>query len=624
MYCLKCGNKLDDGMKFCNKCGAPVELKVEQKTGRKKVILLVASVLVVVILAVAGVVAFMGKNSNTSNSDDYADAKKNQTEEETEKDEATETDEVEVTDVETKDDSDEYTEEQSETAEESAASTQSDEEESASSENTEKTTEESTEEESTEDIEETDPVYYLNVTGYDSDGLIWGSVDIGRGRYYIIDIGDDFSSSQSNEVLKSDMNFVGDYAAVGDSIIIDRDGNVVFDLDDTDFDSICWYSSRDVGFVICDKTVNTFDDTGTYYYRIDLQLDCAWDSEYAGTIPSQVAESWKYFEGGYFWYTDEENDLQMIYNIVYNYSYPAYQHYWSSAEGDVYVYSGTSLTQKYYQNGDRLYGIRSGKRMEYYLSDGFVFPDLGWDGYGDGTFEYRQIKALNEYIDDSDNPWIAIDEDTDKKVGLYDVLSYRVMYMTDYADFEYHGELEDGGYVMMVENEEGSQFVTVIDWDDDGNGTRRFEPINFYAVIDCGSNCFIIQEGERTPDGATGYFTCQIYNSDGELLAEYDGGEGVLGCYNRDIIGDNTILYYDDDDLFLLDIESGEITSIDDCLYEANLEMGNDLFAEEYSISSISRCYGYYNGYYIFETDGGYGIVLSEDGEMQYLTVDIE
>lgn len=71
MYCKKCGNELQDGMTFCNKCGTKVGENINQSSNlekkRKKYITNIICVVVVII--VIGGINFAVQKANQSSAE---------------------------------------------------------------------------------------------------------------------------------------------------------------------------------------------------------------------------------------------------------------------------------------------------------------------------------------------------------------------------------------------------------------------------------------------------------------------------------------------------------------------------------------------------------------------------
>lgn len=275
--------------------------------------------------------------------------------------------------------------------------------------------------------------------------------------------------------------YIGDYALLSGGIVIDKSGKTVFDVDDTDYDKIYSGECLDVGYVICSKDVNTFSDTSTHYYKVNVkdgkstEIICNeekgsgdWDKmfgkdkgKYYLSNGYYVAWGYKKDDVVYSAFYDLLNNKTFIAapsktsvhkdqkTINFNYDQPWYgdgKYFYSFAR-----YDGTSLICQ------RL-DLKAGTVSE-------IILDKKRIAINDKT-KYASLGHGLVDIKDNDGHIMMYDMSNDK---LYDTSKF-------YKDIEIVEVREDRSILMKVRNEGGGRFLALMDAK---KGDLAFDPVPY-------------------------------------------------------------------------------------------------------------------------------------------------
>ncbi len=434
-----------------------------------------------------------------------------------------------------------------------------------------------------------EPVSYLQVEGWQDD-LYWGW-DSNVGAIVVSSDGKQLFNVQDNRklVTQGDRIFVGDYALIENNGVIDKNGKIVFELSETDYDKIYFTACMDVGYILVSKDVNTFEETGTHYYAINLKDGSARqftdelipiDIRNCSYEVDKTKQTWLYFGNGYFVYSPANwgfDTAHTIYNITDDSFYSGYK---LDENGNrierlptLYFWDNFSIENNaiYFVSSDHTlykYDLSTG-----YLSivfDGSSFEDYNYFSWLEQAFFWSHgYKGETGYLINAETKQITP--------------------MTDYVSFTYLNGLNDGSYLVSVKNEGGGKFVTVVGAD----GQRKFDPISYTSVLDCNDNYFILKNDESTV----------VYNYAGSQIAVFPTDT----VYK---MGKSTVLYNE-----TKETDGQNIT----CVMLLNTETGTVKEIDSQLIGSVKECTGYSENGYVVKNEKTF--LLHEDGTVTYLTI---
>ncbi len=388
--------------------------------------------------------------------------------------------------------------------------------------------------------------------------------------------------------------FYCDYGILDNDTIIDKKGNVLFDLTASEFDRITFMNCLDVGYILCSKDVNTFEETGTHYYAVCIADGTSFSVDLEENEGPLMVEDnhWHYTGNGNFLYAPPNGGSagpQWVYHLPTQTIIPCSRTTKDGEETD-------RVTNMYFlELGYRIYGTElryfdvDSHTMFYGKYDMATGKAVEVDAAGiEGLGGYRELREGRSFDDVPDIVEIrAADEDYDWTSILFDCAIEKVIPTQDYASAEVIAKSEDGLYLLYVENAGGGHFATVCDAD----GNRLFEPIN----------------GKPKPLGD--YFLVtydevnSVYDWHGNLKCEIP----TLGFQ----MGSHTMIYstlYPDDsgvDTFLLELETGETIPLDPSVIDDSSDV--EAFSE---------------GYYLVDVDSVFGgALIDEEGNVTYLVL---
>lgn len=326
--------------------------------------------------------------------------------------------------------------------------------------------------------------------------------------------------------------FFGDYAPLDNNTVIDRKGEVVFDLADTEFDAIAYYECLDIGYLICSKEVNSFEETGTHYYRVNISDGEAVRLE--GERIPMGEDFWYYFGNGYFVYAPANYGFECahtLYNMKKNEFYEGYRldedgKKFTDAQPNMYFLPGFSGDRTTKPTMDDVYiYVDKERSIHYDLATGRcditgIAGIIGVDNIKveGGTGVDKVVELSHLYYQDG----IYLTD-----YYLFDCVRDTYIDMNDYASYEVYAQSAKGSYLATVTNEGGGKFVTVIN----AKGERKFEPIPYVSFMAYSSKYFVILTEEEYV----------AYNWKGEELATWSSdryfcaGKGTVLLANEEV-----------------------------------------------------------------------------------------
>lgn len=441
---------------------------------------------------------------------------------------------------------------------------------------------------------EADPIYF-DIRGWQGD-LFLGYVNNNGEGYYgavnakgetVFNLADEQSFVGS--IKEDEANaFSGDYALLDDNTVINRKGETVFDLANTDFEEIYYSQCLDVGYLLCLKNVNTFEETGKHYFAVNIADGSSYQFE--GTMKPMSEAYYYYFGNGIFVYAKANSGFgttHTFYNILTKQEYAGYKLGESGEQvfeylPDIYFFGGfkNSTAIQPTVNGhfvvkehesildcDLATGLWTITPINSILGVDKVSSDKGCKA----TYIYQM-----RYTGESYN----------SEKFMINVLNGKYLLMNDYKSYDILTYVEGVGYLASVTNEGNGNFVTVIKED----GTRAFDPIPATSVNAYGSNLFVIQ-------GENGNMA--LYNWKGEKVKEWETK------LNKVVMGDKSVMI-----VTMLDSTlTGLLYTMDGTEVNITEKVGN----EDINTTNIT---GYSAGSYVFEN-----LLVSEDGTTYVLRV---
>ncbi|MBQ3081318.1 MAG: hypothetical protein IJC49_02580 [Clostridia bacterium] len=437
-------------------------------------------------------------------------------------------------------------------------------------------------------VPQVDPIYF-DVYGWQGD-MFFGYVNNnGEGYYGVIDAkgetvfnledGKYFAGSLKNDDTNA---FYGDYALLKDNTIINRKGEKVFDLSATDFDAIYYHECLDVGYVLCSKEVNTFEETGTHYFAVKIADGSSYKFE--SDMKPMSPGHYYYFGNGIFIYSKANGGFgtnHTFFNILTKEEYAGYR---LDEEGEkVYEY----LPDLYFYDGFKGDSTTKPTVNGHFIaksSETIVDCDLAT-----GLWTITEIKDILE-VDSvmSDKPatapYIYMMKYSGESYGserfMIDIRTGKYLMMNDYKSYDILSYVSGVGYLATVTNEGGGKFVTVIKED----GSRAFDPIATTLVQCYGNSLFVIK-------GDNG--NMMLYNWKGEKVKEWETK------LNKAVMGENSVM--------IVTMLDGTLSSL---LYTKDGKEINITAMESLAEVKSTVIEGFSGGCYVYEN-----LLVNEKGE---------
>ena len=319
--------------------------------------------------------------------------------------------------------------------------------------------------------------------------------------------------------FEKDTYFIGEYALISDGGIIDRQGNVVFELRNTDFDEYAFTRCMDAGYIVCSKDFNTFEFTGTRYYTVNLATGES--TELPSDVNKSTTENWYYYGNGFYAIGDWHCDIILD---VKNAS--VHRLYCNSKNGSFYLLSPSEvwIDGNIYHELNCYCDLNTGEIVYTNL------PQELYNALGTETIYSWDYSR-------SEGPLYCFNNQV-----VYNKSSGAITLMSDYSGYQVLKLFPDGSMFVRVKNSGGGSFLTVVEPD----GTRRFEPIPLgdYLYAD---SCFEVWDDSSDT----------IYDYTGQVVAQ------VPNAYTT--LGDTAVLCRDHNSgkLSLIDLASGETKEVD-------------------------------------------------------------
>ena len=364
---------------------------------------------------------------------------------------------------------------------------------------------------------EPDPIYF-DIRGWQEDLFLGYVNNNGEGYYSAInskgekqfDLGDDQSFIGS--IKEDEANaFFGEYALLEDNTVINRKGETVFDLANTDFEAVYYRECLDVGYLLCSKSVNTFEETGTHYFAVNVVDGNSYQFE--GTMKPMSEGHYYYFGNGIFIYAKANSGFgthHTFYNILTKQEYAGYK--LNEAGEQVFEY----LPDLYFFGG-----FKGTPETKPTTNGHFIVKDhesiLDCD-VATGLWTITPIHTIlgvDRVSSDKDctasyiHQMLYSGESYNSEKFLINALNGKYLLMNDYKSYDILHYVEGVGYLASVTNEGNGKFITVIKED----GTRAFDPIPLTAVKAYGPSLFIIMGENGNP---------ALYNWNGQLVKEWE------------------------------------------------------------------------------------------------------
>lgn len=444
------------------------------------------------------------------------------------------------------------------------------------------------------DATEPEDVEYLRPVGT-QDGLYWGTnqntpgLIVMNARGQVV-----FTLPEGVGFDAGDLGVPAFYRGFGildNGTIIDKTGNTLFDLAASGFDGIHFMECLDVGYILCSKEVNTFDETGTHYFAVSVSDGSSFEVAFEDMDPIMTGSAWNYMGNGYFLYAPPHSGFggpHSVYNLLTGQLYPCEL---TTAEGEV---TDNMVDAHFLDCAFHVYGsefrymddnsyVNSWVYGTYDLSTGKAAEVFA----GQGT-DYERVTVGQEFAGDVAVVY-GIDAEGGRHPMLFDYETERFIPAEGYASLEVIAKSGDGLYLLYVSNEGGGTFVTVIGED----GNRLFEPINATAKPSPQGDYFILINDDRVA----------VYDWHGNLKADNIPT-------SRFVPGGHTLFYSvldseNRDTGYLLDMETGETVTLD-----------RDV------ICDYADVIGYSDGYYLIDPRDVFGgALMDENGDFLYLTL---
>ena len=370
--------------------------------------------------------------------------------------------------------------------------------------------------------------------------------------------------------------YVHGYARLTNDTVIDVNGNEVYSPESYGHDRIVNDQALDVGYIICTKKEDAFNDSATHYFAVNLADGSTRELTDEKTNPAwDPNNDWYYLGDGFFF------KALPYRNIVFNISstaivrgYCASEHGPHDEENLPYI----SLSQRMYSGScmyctggynEPLYreDLNTGELKQYICINGegaFGRKEENVDGL------YR-IRHLDEYEVPYD---ILLDPITGEEYS-----------MSLYADFEVLNRLEDGRLLCKVQNRDEDHFVTVVNKD----GTYGFEPIycEKKTKIKYGDTGFAIEKESSQYD---------VYDYEGNFIVT-----ATNGC-----------VWFDKEAILYKSTEPGR----DHVLYHVQTGTETDISSDIMSYDKVVLvCL---NGGFLCEGTGGETVIIHDDGSCVY------
>lgn len=437
-------------------------------------------------------------------------------------------------------------------------------------------------------VPEIDPIYF-DIRGWQDDMFLGCINNNGEATYgainskgeIIFTVGDDqyFAGDLDDDETKV---FYGDFALLKDNTVINRKGETVFKLADTDFDAIYYSECMDVGYILCSKEVNTFEETGTHYYAVKLADGSSFKFE--GDMKPMSPGHYYYFGNGIFIYSPANSGFgtkHTFYNLLTKEEYQGYK--LDENEEKVYEY----LPDLYFYGGFKGDSSTKPTVNGHFIAkskESIVDYDLA-TGYCKIT-DIKDILEVESVMSDKDAkaPYIFQMKYSGESYGsekfMIDIRTGKYLSMNAYKSYEIYSYNKGVGYLATVTNEGGGNFVTVIKED----GERAFDPIAIKSFVTFNDSQFLV----NTENGVA------VYNWKGEKIKELDTYS------NRCTLGNSSMLVMarvDEKDTYILYTNDGKEVNVSAAALEQNLY--------------IRDINGYVNGFYVFEN-----VLVNEKGEI--------
>jgi len=438
-------------------------------------------------------------------------------------------------------------------------------------------------------VPEVDPIYF-DIRGWQGD-MFFGYVNNNGEGYYaainskgetIFNLADEkyFAGSIKNDETNV---FYGDYAVLKDNTVINRKGETVFDLAKTDFDEIYYTECLDVGYILCSKNVNTFEETGKHYFAVKIADGSSYQFE--GDMKPMSEGHHYYFGNGIFIYSRANSGFgtkHVFYNILTKEEYNGYK---LGEEGEeVYEY----LPDLYFYDGFKGNTATKPTVDGHYIAknrETIVDCDLA-TGYWKIT-DIKDILGVDSVMSDKGctAPYLYQMKYSGESYGserfVIDIRTGKYVMMNDYKSYDVLSYQKGVGYLATVTNEGNGKFVTVIK----DNGERAFDPIATTLVQVHGKSLMVIR-------GDNG--NMMLYNLKGEKVKEWETK------LNKVVMGDNSVM--------IVTMLDGTLTSL---LYDKTGKETNITAKEELADIKTTIIEGYSAGCYVYEN-----LLVSEDGKV--------
>ena len=410
-----------------------------------------------------------------------------------------------------------------------------------------------------------DYVYYAS----DSDGEVIFNLDHDRS----------FDYEEGKNV------FQGEYALLLDNTIINRDGETVFDMSSLDYDEIYYTECLDVGYILYSKDINTFEETGTHYFALNVETGETFRFE--GDFKPMSGDHYYYFGEGCFLYAPPNMGYggpHKWYDITTGETYDGYKY---DEDGNKVT---DPLVDIYFMDG---FGKDFTKKasfdgMFYGKKGDFIYKYDIKKGYYEVTGFYEMVGCDESKISDDGNNAQA----NHVYIGQYRnedsaIIPFIVNYKTydciimdgydSYRDIEVYRVYDDTNYLVRLTNEGGGKFVTMID----NKGNILFDPVASSRVTLYTDEYFAIVSEEGT---------IQIYDLEGNMIVDV-GGDYMT------VIGESSAVVAENGEFVLYSFDTNE-----------RIELSKD--NESFSTNLL----GYDNGRYIFED-----FLMDDSGEIYYV-----
>lgn len=339
------------------------------------------------------------------------------------------------------------------------------------------------------------PTNPVNIEGWQGD-MYWGTKD---GVVTVFDsTGTELfqlPEGRTFEPQKNGSYYVGDYSLISDGGVVNKNGDIVFELSKSDYSKIVFSGCMDAGYLLCGVEVNTFADTSTHIFAVELQTREAYETDTSLTfndIHDTVSgdtisrEGCSYCGDGYFLFSLRSPSWGCaVFNMKNGTSYPVYRILEDGSrdetmtmptyqavvtDGMIYDY-----TDNNWSTGDTIFAIELESGEETIVFDTAVeFTD------------YKDISNFNGKV------FVAEGKYRYEYGFLLNPFNKTATSISDLgiAFMEPKKTLDDG-YFLIIKNDGGGKFAAVINND----GTFRFEPIPIKGscLIEYNEQFFVVQ-----------------------------------------------------------------------------------------------------------------------------------